>query len=731
MPAYIPAWQQRNLPPLPLLAAFLLVGLLYMWATPVLEASDEPQHFAFVDFISRHWSLPVQVPGEAIPLAQEGSQPPLYYILVAALVAPVDTSNLPDFMQPNPHAILGDPSAVNNQNRFLHDTTGLELRGVALAVYIARLFSLLLACVSVSAVWLAARELGLLTSQNPRRLALLAAGLVAFNPQFLFISASVNNDNLITMLASLIIWQMLSLLRNGLTPRRSLLLALLLALASLSKLSGLLLYVPVGLAALLLTQRSRNWTELARLALLAGICWLVIAGPWYARNLILYDEFTGSQSMLDIFGRRPAPSLETLLTDEFRGLRHSYWGIFGGFNIPGPTPFYLAMDVFTLAGVTGLLHWMWRKRNMPDALIPVSLTTLCIALFAGALIMWTLQTAASTGRLLFPVSAASGTLLALGLGSLKLPSRPLVIALGLTAILMPFLSIQPAYAAPAQIDQLPADATVLNLLYDDIELLGYLIPRQQFGPGDTVPVTLYWSPVRRSDLNYSFYVHLLNDVGRTLVRNYGFPGGGSLQTRKWEPGSIYEDRWELPVPENARGHTSLRVQIGWWKYPEGFSILATTGDGTRQDPVRLDAGSFSGSHVEDELALEHAIWPLEFGDSIRLLAYELEGSEVTLLWEASGRSEPDLHVFLHVLDNTAPGEPTILLAQGDDAPPLPASAWQPGERYVTRHRLQMTAPAAPGEYTLHIGWYSITQDWRLEADCPHDSCPLASLTLPF
>ena len=419
MRANIPAWQQRNLPPLLLLAAFLLVGLLYMWATPVLEASDEPRHFAFAEFISRHWSLPVQVPGEVPPWNQAGSQPPLYYILVAALVAPVDTSDLPKLMQPNPHAIQGDPSAVNNKNRFLHDTAGPDLSGAALAVYIARLFSLLLACVSISAVWLAARELALLTGQNPRRLALLAAGLVAFNPQFLFNSASVNNDNLITLLGSLVIWQMLSLLRNGLSPRRSLLLALLLALASISKLSGLLLYFPVGLAALWLSQRSRKWRELARLALLAGICWPIIAGPWYARNLTLYGEFTGSQTMLDIFGRRPAPSLETLLTDEFRGLRHSYWGIFGGFNISTPATFYMAMDVVTLAGVSGLLLWMWQRRNMPEALILVFLTTLCIALFAGALITWTLQTAASTGRLLFPVSAASGTLLALGLGPLS------------------------------------------------------------------------------------------------------------------------------------------------------------------------------------------------------------------------------------------------------------------------------------------------------------------------
>ena len=730
MPARIPAWHQRHVPPLPLLAAFLLVGLLYLWATPVLEASDEPHHFALADFISRHWTLPVQVPGELNPWAQEGSQPPLYYILVAALVAPVNTSDLPELMRPNPHAILGDPSAGNNQNRYLHDHPGVEPGGAALAVYIARLFSLLLACGSVSAVWLAARELGLLTGQNPRRLALLAAGLVAFNPQFLFISASVNNDNLITLLASLIIWQMLSLMRNGLTPRRSLLLALLLALASLSKLSGLLLYVPVGLAALWLTQRSRNWLELARLALLAGICWLVIAGPWYARNLILYDEFAGTQTMLDIFGRRPALSLETLLTDEFRGLRFSYWGIFGAFNIFSPAPFYLAMDIITLAGVTGLLLWLWQKRKTPDALFLISLIALCFALFAGALVLWTLQTAASTGRLLFPVSAASGTLLALGLGALNLPSRPIAIALGLTAMLLPFLSIRPAYAIPAIVDELPEDATSLNLVYDDIELLGYQIPRQQFLPGDTIPVTFYWRPLQRSDLNFSFFAHLLNAAGRTLVRNYGFPGGGSLQTRKWEPGSIYEDHWELPIPQSARGETPLHVQIGWWKYPEDFHIPARTHSNSIVDPVLLEAGVFSDNGAGDDFQLEHAIWPLDFGNSIRLLAWEQNGPDITFLWEATARPGPDLQVFVHVLNNPVPGEPDLMLAQGDSPPSTDTADWQPGERYLTHHRFEMSAATDPGVYRMYVGWYHMSQGWRLEADCPFNYCPLAMIRLP-
>lgn len=61
-----------------LLAAFLLLGLLYTWATPVLEASDEPHHFALAEYVSRHWTLPIQVPGEVTPWAQEGAASRLF-----------------------------------------------------------------------------------------------------------------------------------------------------------------------------------------------------------------------------------------------------------------------------------------------------------------------------------------------------------------------------------------------------------------------------------------------------------------------------------------------------------------------------------------------------------------------------------------------------------------------------------------------------------------------------
>ncbi len=723
--------RQRTTPSPLLLVAFLLVGLLYVWAVPVFEAPDESNHFAFADYISRNGKLPRQIPGEATPWGQEGSQPPLYYILVAALIAPFDTSDLPELTRPNRYAALGDPAAVDNQNRYLHDQPGPELRGTVLALYLARLFTLLLASGSVAAVWLAARELALLSGQQPGRLALLATGLVAFNPQFLFISASVNNDNMVTLLASLTIWQMLAMLRSGLQTRRSIGLAVLLALVALAKLSGLLLIIPVALAALYLARRSGNTRRLLRLALLMTVCWLVIAGPWYARNLTLYGELTGSQTMLDIVGRRSAPSLGEMLGEEFELLRISYQGLFGWSNVSSPAPVYLVMDIVLLTGMAGLMLWLWRMQHGTKAVIAPVLLMLCIALFATTLIVWTRQTAASYGRLLFPVSAASSALLALGLTAFRIPARLPVITLGLVAIALPFISIRPAYALPAIVDELPTRATPFSLQFGDVELLGYHLDRQRHAPGDTLPVTLYWRPLRRSSKDFRLYLRLLDSADRILVNRHGHPGSGNLRTSRWEPGLIYEDRWVLPLPEDMRGRTPLRVHIGWWKYPDGYAVPATNGiDAVPLDPILLEAGAFTDADDSGK-QLPHSIEPLDYGDSIRLLAYELEGSNVSLLWETLARPEPDLHVFLHVLADTAPGEPVRVLAQGDDKPALPTRFWQPGERFITRHHMQISAGADPGKYTLRVGWYSTARYGRLAADCPDNSCPLTTLTLPL
>ncbi|HLV35517.1 MAG TPA: glycosyltransferase family 39 protein, partial [Spirillospora sp.] len=492
-----------------LLIAYVLLALIYNYAVPIWESPDEWNHFGMAHYVSMTGELPVQVVGQSHPYGyqQQGSQPPLYYLIAAVLIAPFDRSDYDATIQPNPHAIIGDPGEMGNKNAMLHDQWyPPPLYGTSLAARVVRLFSTLLGAITVMAVYFSAR----LIVPDKAAVALLAAGLTAFNPQFIFISASVNNDNLVTALNSVVIWQVLVLLRDGFDTRRSVWIAVLAALATLSKLSGLVLLPVIALAALWAAYRRRDWRGLFTLGTLVIGCWAVLAGWWYVRNLTLYGELFGTQRMLDIFGRRPPPSLAKMLTEEFEGLRISYWGLFGWFNVFTVRPFYRVMDGVALIGAAGVLVYLWRSRQQIEKLVRAGLMVVFLAIGAASLIAWTMQTAASQGRLLFPFIAAGSSLLALGLTSLRIPAPVIVGPLGLFALAVPLVTIIPEYAPPAPLDALPASATPIYARFGDVELVGYETPLQRYAPGDIVPVTLYWQPTQRSDLDYSLFIRLLD-----------------------------------------------------------------------------------------------------------------------------------------------------------------------------------------------------------------------------
>ena len=75
------------------LGLHIVLGLMYDHATPIFEAPDEGYHFAFARWLSLGHGLPVQRPGLLPDWEQEGSQPPLYYVLVSGLIGGIDTSD--------------------------------------------------------------------------------------------------------------------------------------------------------------------------------------------------------------------------------------------------------------------------------------------------------------------------------------------------------------------------------------------------------------------------------------------------------------------------------------------------------------------------------------------------------------------------------------------------------------------------------------------------------------
>lgn len=713
-----------------LLAAFVFLCLIYAWATPLFEASDELWHFGMVDAIARMGALPVQVIGTKTAYAQEGSQPPLYYLIAAALIAPIDRSDLESLRQPNPHVQAGIPHAPVNKNLVLHDSPRPPLEKTALAVYGLRLFSIALSVITVSSVYVCAN----LLSEN-HWIALLAAGLTAFNPMFLFITASVNNDNLVTALDSLIIWQLLVLLRDGFSTRRNLIIAVLIALASLSKLSGLVLVPVVALAALWVAYRKRDWRGLIVLGVLMAGIWAVLAGWWYVRNWTLYGELFGTRTMAAVAGARTDLFTFQTLLDEFQGFRITYWGLFGAVNILTFEPFYTVMDVVTILALIGLALNVWRKRANFEYLAKIGALLLVLLMGSLSVIAWTAQTYASQGRLLFPYIAATSSLLALGdshvaglvVGQRRAWWLPVLGVAGFAAfaLVVPFASIVPQYAPPAPLTALPDTAHTVYARFGDVALIGYDAPDRRYAPGDELPITLYWQVLASSDRDYSLFIHVLNDQGGDIGKIDTYPGGGRLRTTTWQPGAIYPDSYKVPLTAQPQGSFPLRVLVGWWHYPSQEYLTAVDQLGQPIPSVVLNAGAFGDTTIHQTLNSATPIPPVAFGGAISLRAYQIVGTEIDVEWESTATLPDDYTVFVQVLDDQ-----NHLVGQGDAPPSLPTHYWLPGEHFVTRHTLSYPQTPPAGSYRVIIGWYRPSDFSRLSTASPDNAYLLTTLTLP-
>ncbi|MBC7223883.1 MAG: phospholipid carrier-dependent glycosyltransferase, partial [Anaerolineae bacterium] len=270
-----------------LVLAFAVVAGMYSVVTPVFEAPDEIQHFYYVKHLVETRRLPVQGPEGKDTWAQEGSQPPLYYILAAVLASPVDLSDTEEVVWLNPQANVGDPLWPANKNRIVHrEDEEFPYQGTVLAVHLARLLSVVLGAGTVWFAYLLAREL----LPGRRYLPLAAAALVGFNPQFCFISGAVSNDSLITLLATVNLLCTVRYLLGRMGRRHVVLWGGLLGLAALTKVSGLLLLGLAAVAVLASAWHRRTFRQgLGDLGTLVAL-WLAVAGWWYARNWVLYGE---------------------------------------------------------------------------------------------------------------------------------------------------------------------------------------------------------------------------------------------------------------------------------------------------------------------------------------------------------------------------------------------------------------------------------------------------------
>jgi 4-amino-4-deoxy-L-arabinose transferase-like glycosyltransferase len=731
---------------LAIILVFLVLATLYSISTPIYESPDELQHAAFVTRLTEGRGLPVVDPENLGPWEQEGTQPPLYYWLAARLASGPSPAGNAELAVLNPYAGIGDPLRPDNKNRVLHDLDEERwpYSADALFVHLVRGISTLMAAGTLVAVY----RLGQFVFPDRRGIALGMMGLVAFIPQFLFLSASINNDNLVILIAA---W-VLVLLSKWLSPMASSKMAalpgwrslaglgILLGLGPLAKFSGLLLWPLAGAMMLWLAWRERRFRWLIPAGLTVFGLALAISGWWFVRNQQLYGDLSAIAPHLAIMETRDKlPRLQGLLA-EFRGLRYSFWALFGWFNILIPDPFYWIVDGLSAVGFLGFVLFLIRslRSQAPGFRHAIWMLLVWFGLVFAAFVRWTLLTPASQGRLLYPALPAIALGLVVGWAEL-VPKRfrgavgvAALAAWALWAALCPLLFIKPAYALPQRVQsvsELPVEFAELQVRYDDCcTLVGYVAPDEPVHPGDRVPLTLIWQAAETGGEDYSLFVHATTTDGQIVGQLDTYHGRGMYPTGQWQAGEFIIDTVYVPISPRAKGPALIRFNVGLH--------IIIEGDG-QSGLERLPAYSMDGQELDTvfagEVALRPFYWPelpsvppvdAIFEDQIRLVDVELIQSTAhpgatittTLLWQALDSITEDYIGFVHLV-----GPNGRDVAQ-DDHPPangyFPTRLWFADAIVVDTYRLELPGDLEDGTYELWGGFYRLESGQRLLAISP-------------
>lgn len=712
-----------------ILVGYLALAVAYSVVTPLFEASDELWHYPMVRYVAENaFSLPVQDPANPGPWRQEGGQPPLYYYLGAAATFWIDTSDLPELRRLNPHADIGVVVPDGNANMIVHsaEREAFPWSGAALAMHLVRFLSVLMGFGTVALTFWLGR---LLFPARPA-IALAAAAFTAFNPMFLFISGVINNDNLSTLLASLLLVLVARLATWRGQPPLGFYVALGVAAGAgmLAKFQIGFMLPLIALALAIVARRERSWRPLLIGGAISGGLTIALAGWWYWRNFRLYGDATGINVFLDMVGRRQVPADLRQLWTERETFMMAFWGFFGGVNVPLPGWAYTAFNALAAIGVIGLIvalaRWAVRRgertTSAPLLWARVFAVVWPVIIFLS-LLSWTRQTWASQGRLWFSAIAALSVWLAVGLAGWtrrRAAQRALLsIAVGAfvaIAIYAPIFAIHPAYSLDRMArfsgatHEFPGRRAVCWAEPGEARPALCMAAQPISGevrPGEYVKFTPTFTVTGELTRDWSLFVHLVSADGIIEAQRDVYPGGGLLATSE----ITRDDAWNNPiavrVPEGVYTPQTLDVTLGLYHLPTGDRMIPT-GDGADAAHNRVLLGQVD--LVPPEGQVPNPVGA-NFAGRLTLLGYMVddrtlrpgETATVTLYWQTTGDLSEEYAISVQVID------PVTLTkaAQLDALPQPPTSAWTPGETVVETRALAVFPDAAPGRYRLMVRVY--------------------------
>ena len=691
-----------------LLILYVCLSVGYNIVQPIFEPPDEIAHFRYAQWLAEEKRLP-EVYADADAARHEVGQPPLYYLLIAPIIGAFDTSDWLTVAPTNPHY----RTQANSVNVHVHGNSAETFPYVntARAVHVARILNTIAGGLTIIGCF------GLASLIIPKR-ALLAAALVALNPQFIAASSTLTNDALVSALCALGLWQLIALMRRErLSLATAIVIGCLWGAAALTKMSGLtfggVVLIGLGLTAL----RSGRWGQFVGRAVALVLSAVAVGGWWFWRNWQLYDDPLAWDALL--FANRTLVREEMIdalgVLTRLRQVFFTYWASFGN-RLPLPSLFNYFVAVLTGAGLIGLLLALRKLKPLDDRKYDRLVEAVVLLVWIGgsfvSFLRWMLLVEETAqGRLLLPVVTAVAVLLTIGLA--RVDGRGwlhggLVAGLGLWAVVLPLFIVRPAYALPAPVsaESIP---TRLNQRYGEhIQLHGYDLVTPSLASGESLTIDLYWEALQEIKGSFIISLHAVDAAGVVVASYDGVPVRALYPTQHWRVGHLFRDRYilsslpEAVTPGLANLYLNIRPLSG-----EGdeASLPIFIDDVPLVDAWRLTPFKISVPDLDVEVVNRV---DYRFGDLGKLVGYCFtalpesgEPLAVRLVWEAIGSAEIDYTVFVHLLDESG----QRLLGQGDSPPvnnSYPTSIWEAGETIIDFHQISWIANGKPLRFMLGL-----------------------------
>jgi 4-amino-4-deoxy-L-arabinose transferase-like glycosyltransferase len=238
-------------PTLLLVLAGLFAGavmFLYVGIVPAGQPADEPSHWSTVQYYEHERRLP-ELGNEGV--TYEAQMGPVYYSLAAMVAWPVE-----------------------------------QLAGTEAAFYAVRSIGVVLVVLTIYLTYV----LGLMVFPTRRLESAIAATFAGVLPPMFAVGASVQNDQMTLVLATLAAIVAIRALDPDSSLRMWALAGALIGLAVLSRVSAVVVLVTLVLVVVCAPTRRR--AQLRGLGV-AIVCFVVVCGWWVLRNQLLYGDLSG------------------------------------------------------------------------------------------------------------------------------------------------------------------------------------------------------------------------------------------------------------------------------------------------------------------------------------------------------------------------------------------------------------------------------------------------------